>query len=92
MLKLEFSNKTRKFLQKTDSKTWNRVIKKIKKLREEPFPNDSKRVTGRKEKTFRVRVGSYRILYVVFFDKNLIFISKIDKRPKVYFLQILHKA
>ena len=84
MFDLKFSSKARRFLQKIDSKTWNRIIKKIENLREDPFPRDSKRVVGRKEKTFRVRVGDYRSLYLVFLDKNLLFISKIDKRAKIY--------
>jgi hypothetical protein len=35
---------------------------------------------GQKEKTFRVRVGEYRILYVAFLDKNSILVLNIDKR------------
>ena len=84
MLNIEFSSKSHKFLEKIDSTTWNRLIKKIEGLQEDPFPSDSKRIIGRKEKVFRIRVGEYRILYVVFFDKNLLFISKIDKRSRVY--------
>jgi mRNA-degrading endonuclease RelE of RelBE toxin-antitoxin system len=41
-------------------------------------------VEGRKEKTFRVRVGRIRILYCVFHELNKILISDIDKRPNVY--------
>jgi mRNA interferase RelE/StbE len=84
MFNVEFSSKARKFLKKIDSETWKRLMEKIEKLRDDPFPSDLKRVIGRKEKTFRIRVGDYRILYIVFFDKNLLFISKIDKRSKVY--------
>ena len=36
------------------------------------------------EKIFRVRVGSYRILYVVDFEKQLIVIDSVDKRSRVY--------
>lgn len=84
MLEVKFSSKSRKFLRKIDSVNWKRLVEKIESLRKDPFPSDAKRVVGRKEKTFRVRVGDYRILYVVFFDKNLLFISNIDKRPRVF--------
>ena len=84
MLRVEFSSKACKFLKKIDSVTWKRVMEKIEELRKDPFPSDLKRVVGRKEKTFRVRVGDYRILYIVFFDKELLFVSKIDKRSTVY--------
>ena len=84
MLKLEFSSKSRKFLKKIDNTTWRRITEKIQDLQEDPFPSDAKRVVGRKEKTFRIRVGDYRVLYLVFFDRNLLFISKIDKRPTAF--------
>ena len=84
MLDVKFSSKARKFLKKIDSVTWDRLIKKIEDLRKDAFPNDTKRVIGRKEKVFRVRVGDYRILYVVFFEKDLLFIDNIDKRPRAY--------
>ena len=84
MFDLEFSSSAKKFLKKIDSKTWDRIIKKIEKLQENPFPRDAIKVISKIDKTFRVRVGDYRILYVVLFDRNLIFISDIDKRARVY--------
>ncbi len=84
MLNAKFSSKSRKFLKRTDNETWKRLTNKIEELRENPFPNDTKRVVGRKEKVFRIRIGDYRILYVIFFKKNLLFISNIDKRSKAY--------
>lgn len=57
---------------------------KIEKLQTEPFPQDCKRVVGTKEKLFRVRVGDYRILYLVDYDRNKILIADIDKRTRVY--------
>jgi len=31
-----------------------------------------------------VRVGNYRLQYVVFHEKNEILVSDIDKRPRAY--------
>ena len=84
MLDLQFSSQAKKFLKRLDGINWDRIMQKIEELRKDPFPHKVKRVENRKEKTFRVRVGNYRILYVVFNDKNLLFISKIDKRPRAY--------
>jgi len=84
MLELRFSSQAKKFLKKFNDTDWNRIIQKIEELRGNPFPHKVERVKGRKEKTFRIRVGDYRILYVVLREKNLLFISKIDKRPKAY--------
>ena len=84
MLDLQFSSISKKFLKRLDDEGWNRVMGKIEELRKNPFPQKIKRVQGRKEKTFRERVGDYRILYVILKDRNLLFVSKIDKRPRAY--------
>lgn len=81
---IELSSRVYRFLKNIDKAIYNRIIKKLEGLSEDPFPPDAKRVTGRKEKTFRVRVGDYRILYVVYFNKETILILNMDKRPKAY--------
>ena len=84
MFAVEFGTDAKKFLKKSEKEIADRIVNRIKKLREEPFPSDVKRVVGKKDKIFRVRVGDYRIQYSVFYEKNLIFISDIDKRERVY--------
>ncbi len=73
-----------KFLDKLDNERFGRIMKKLETLKTNPFPGDVKRVVGRKEKTFRVRVGNYRILYVIFDDKREILVIDIDRRESVY--------
>ena len=73
-----------KFLDKAEAIVCDRIIKKLKDLANEPFPSDCKRVVNKTEKTFRVRVGGYRILYVVVHEKKEILIADIDKRPHAY--------
>ena len=84
MLKVELGNPAKKFLKKCDKNLYERLISEIKSLSNNPFPQDVKRVVGRKEKVFRVRVGDYRITYVVVYEQNLILIADIDKRSKIY--------
>lgn len=84
MFEIEFSSHAKKFLKKSDKQLASRIIKRTERLVEDPFPSDIKRVVNRKEKVFRVRVGDYRIQYSVIYDKNIIFISNIEKRPKAY--------
>ena len=84
MFNLEFSSSARKFIKKIDKQTASRILEKIEKLAQDPFPTDVKRVVNKKEKIFRVRVGDYRIQYSVIYDRNMIFISDIDKRPRAY--------
>lgn len=84
MFSVEFGSDTKKFLRKAEKDIAKRIIARIEKLKEEPFPQDVKRILGKKDKIFRVRVGDYRIQYNVLYERNLIFISDIDKRGRAY--------
>ena len=84
MFSVEFGSDAKKFLKKAERQIAERIVKRIIKLREDPFPSDVKRVVGKKDKIFRVRVGDYRIQYSVFYERNLIFISDIDKRERAF--------
>lgn len=84
MLSIETSSQAKKFLKKADKPLVVRLIERIERLALDPFPQDVKRVVNQKEKVFRIRVGDYRIQYIVLYDKNLLFISEIEKRPRAY--------
>ncbi len=84
MLQVLLSSAAERFLKRADKQLYERLKEKIKTLAEEPFPPQCLMVKGREERLFRVRVGDYRILYAVFFEKNLLFVADIDKRARVY--------
>ncbi len=84
MFEIEFSSIAKKFLKKAEKEVAVRVVERIEKLSEDPFPKDVKRIVNLKEKVFRVRVGDYRIQYLVLHEKSMIFISDIDKRSRAY--------
>ncbi|MDP3734006.1 MAG: type II toxin-antitoxin system RelE/ParE family toxin [Nanoarchaeota archaeon] len=84
MFDVDFSSTAKKFLKKAEKDVAKRIITEIEKLKEDPFPKDVKRVVNCKEKVFRVRVGDYRIQYSLFYDRNLLFVSDIDKRARAY--------
>ena len=75
---------SQKFLKKCEKEVYERVMKQVNGLASEPFPQGVVRVFGRQEKIFRIRVGMYRIQYVVYHEKNEILITDIDKRPRAY--------
>ena len=81
---LAFAGPAAKFLKNAERKLHDRIIEKLNKLADEPFPPDAKRIVGRQEKVFRVRVGDYRILYVVYFEEKKILVADIDKRSRIY--------
>ena len=84
MFNLKFSSNSKKFLVKTNNDTYKRLLNKINELCHNPFPNNSKRIVNVKPITFRIRVGKYRILYLVDLKDNVLLVWKIDKRSKIY--------
>ena len=86
MFSAEYEKQPLAFLKKLRNKVdVRRIIERIEKLLQQHFPSDAKRVEGFSDaKVFRVRVGDYRILYIVDFTQSKIFIIKIDRREKVY--------
>ena len=78
------STSSQKFLKKLDEINYERIIKRLEGLYKDPFPPDAKRIIGRKEKVFRIRVGDFRILYVVYLEKQAILVVNIDKRSRIY--------
>lgn len=86
MLSARFEKPAEKFIEKLKDKILvGRIINKIEKLKENQFPSEAVRVEEYKnDKVFRVRVGDYRILYYVNYEKSLIVIVDIDKRGRIY--------
>ena len=60
-----------------------RVDAKIQSLRENPRPQNMKKLRGR-EGFLRVRVGDYRIVYQVADDRLVVLVVRIGHRREVY--------
>ncbi len=84
MFGVTLSSACEKFLKKSDHQLTARPLEKIEKLQSNPFHSGVNPIVNRKEKIFRVRVGDYRIHNIVILEKNLIFISDIEKMPRAY--------
>ncbi len=86
MFLVVFEKTAEKFIEKLkDKNLLKRILNKINKLKENPFPIEAIKIEKyKKDKVFRVRVGDYRILYYIEPNKSLIVIINIDKRPRVY--------
>jgi mRNA interferase RelE/StbE len=82
--KVEIHRNVLKFLSGLSKQEKDRVIRKLRELSKNPFPRESLRIKGYKEKLYRIRVGDYRILYYVDENSFTIFIFKIDKRSRIY--------
>ena len=82
---VELSVRAQDFLEKLDTKTRERIEKRLKSLENNPVPSDSKFI-GRDsgEMIFRYRIGKFRALYKFKESQKIILITKIDKRDKIY--------
>ncbi|MEQ9426608.1 MAG: type II toxin-antitoxin system RelE/ParE family toxin [Cyclobacteriaceae bacterium] len=71
-----------KSLSQLPRKDYLRVKKKLLSLPTNPFPVGSKKLKGRDG--FRLRVGKYRVIYLVRKNELLILILDIDHRKDIY--------
>jgi mRNA interferase RelE/StbE len=68
------------YLQKLDTKTKRRIFEAVNSL---PAKGDIRKMKGRKiQNIFRLRVGSYRVLFVI--EKELIKVLDIAPRGEAY--------
>ena len=71
-----------KELDNLPTRIHNKVINLLLSLKENPFPRNSKKLRG--HEGYRIRVGDYRILYLIDeSDKNIEIIS-VAHRKEVY--------
>ena len=80
---LEISRTAEKQLKKLDQADRQKVVKAMVALADDPYPRGSRKLTGYDD-VFRIRVGSYRVLYSVSGTKLVIVILKIGHRKDVY--------
>ncbi len=76
MLKINFAKRSDKFLKKLPTKQAKKLAKKIMGLRENPAPNNAKKLINKPY--IRTDFGEYRIIYFV--EKRILHIVLIGKR------------
>jgi mRNA interferase RelE/StbE len=59
------------------------IVAAINQLAENPHPSNHKKLAGA-ERTYRIRVGEYRIIYEVLGEVLLIEVIKVGHRKDVY--------
>ena len=82
MYELQYKKKAIKALAKINDPYYSAIITAIDELAQNPRPFGYKKLTGRNG--YRIRVGTYRIIYDIF-DTNLIIeIVNIGSRGEIY--------
>ncbi len=80
---VEITGSAERQLRKLARSNQLRVARALVGLATEPFPTQSRKIAGTQD-VWRIRVGSYRILYSVDNDRVVVIILKIGHRKDVY--------
>jgi len=84
MYSITFKKKAGKELRQLPSEMLPKVAASINNLSEEPRPQGSKKLKDNDEDMWRIRIGNYRVLYVIEDKIKIVNIRKIGHRKDVY--------
>ena len=59
-----------------------RILAAIKALAGDPRPAGCRPIKGASQSTYRVRVGDYRVIYVVWEDEQVIIVARVARRSE----------
>jgi mRNA interferase RelE/StbE len=79
---IEILRSAQKQLSKIERMEQLRIIEAIRKLAENPRPPGCRKLSGRP--AWRIRMGSYRVIYEVQDDSLLVLIIDIGHRREIY--------
>jgi len=65
---------------------FERLRDPVRGLAEEPRPHGVRKIKG-EERTYRIRVGSYRVVYEVYDNDNLVLILQVARRSETTYHQ-----
>ena len=78
------SRRVEKAIADLPSATRQRVLKAIQSLRDEPRPSGTKKLGGKLSGSWRIRVGTCRILYDIYDADRVVIITDVGPRKDVY--------
>lgn len=84
-IKLIYSKQAKKYLEKTDRNTYNKLNKAIQGLKSYPFMQGNiERLKGYDNKVFKLKIEHYRILFEIYKENREIHIIEIGVRGDIY--------
>ena len=80
--KIEIKKSAVKELSKLPKKELTKIVDKIQSLSDEPRPDGCKKLSG--DEKYRIRIGSYRVLYSIEDDVLIVYVVKVGHRKEIY--------
>jgi mRNA interferase RelE/StbE len=81
--KVEWKHSAIKELEKLPRQMLARIVEAVNDLARDPYPGGTRKLSG-SERTYRIRVGDYRVLYSIYNDKFIVEIIRVKHRKDVY--------
>jgi len=81
--KIQWRKSTGKDIRSLPRHEVARVVAAVGQLADDPLPHGYQKLSG-SERTYRIRVGDYRVIYEVFSDSHVIEIQRVRHRKDAY--------
>jgi mRNA interferase RelE/StbE len=84
MYRIDISKPAAREIRNLPKSVVARMLPVILSLAEEPRPSGSRKLSGSKEALWRLRVGDYRVIYLVDDGVRLVDVRKLGHRKDIY--------
>lgn len=81
--RIEWKRSAEKELRQLDSQAIPRILAAVEELGREPVPQNSRKLHGA-ERTYRIRVGDWRVVYQYDPDTSLVTVFRVRHRREAY--------
>ena len=83
LFSIQWRNSTKKDIRNLPKQEVARIIDAVSLLADDPMPHGSQKLSG-SERSYRIRIGDYRVIYEVFTDSHTVEIQRVRHRKDVY--------
>ena len=83
LFSIQWRNSTKKDIRNLPKQEVAHIIDAVSLLADDPMPHGSQKLSG-SERSYRIRIGDYRVIYEVFTDSHTVEIQRVRHRKDVY--------
>lgn len=81
--RIEFAQAASRALKRLDERARRRILAVVAALADQPRPPGTE-MPSSSEGLFRIRIGSYRVIYVIEDDRLLVLVGLVGHRREIY--------